>query len=112
MLGTSWAYVCVNCLVALWTERPHETDGHRDQRIRTPPCPHLQGIDQTHKGACRETCPHSGMTPEIVWELMEEQANKRVQTRVAEVKRVGSNSAQQGGVTLSNLIEYFERGDT
>lgn len=110
MLDQTWAYICVNCLIRLWEEDPSRTDDFRDERIVKPPCPHLTGLNKTHQGKCRETCVHSGVTPEVVWELMEDQANERVQARVAEVKRLGKNPAQQGGVTLDNLIEYFEGG--
>lgn len=107
-LASSWVYVCNNCLVGLWREDPARTDDWMDERIRTPVCSHLKGIDQTHQGTCRETCPHSGVTPEVVWDLMEDHANRRVQAVVAETKRLGSNAYQQGGTTLNDLIGYFE----
>jgi len=108
LLDNRWLYVCVNCLIGLWEQDPDKTQDYRDKRILKPPCTHLTGINKNHVGTCTATCPHSGLNPEIVWELMEEDANKRVQARVAETKRMGRNPAQRGGVTLDNLIDYFE----
>jgi hypothetical protein len=107
-LDTKWVYVCVNCLIRLWEQDPLKTDDWQDNRIRTPVCPHLKGIDKTFQGTCHETCPHSGIKPEVVWEMMEDAANRRVVARVAEVKRLGQNRQQIAGMTLDDMANYFD----
>lgn len=105
----NWYHVCVNCLVALWRQDPDGTDDFRDDRILRPPCPHIEGIEVAHRGTCRDTCPHSGVTQEKVWEAFEKIGRGRAEKRIAEVQRLGQNPDQAAGVQLEQLVDYFNQ---
>jgi hypothetical protein len=107
-LGGAWYHVCVNCLQGLWSENPSATDDYRDDRLMKPPCPHLRGIDPAHQGTCRETCRHSGVTPEKVWEAMEAHAKRKVDLQVGQMRTLGQNPQQQAGKDLAQLVDYFK----
>ena len=108
-LSGAWYHVCVNCLIGLWRESPENTDDYRDDRIARPPCPHLRGAIDTHQGTCRETCRHSGVTPELVWSAMEAHAKKKVDLAVTQMRELGQNPQQMAGKDLAQLVDYFKQ---
>ncbi len=87
MVDRNWQFVCNHCLMAMATETHHHLD-EKESRISRPSCPHWIGVDG-EKGGCMANCPHSGVTPDKVWEMLEEAGSERLETFRQHVNSLG-----------------------
>lgn len=107
-----WAHLCNNCAFSLALIDGVTVDEY-DPRLHHPSCPHLKGVDGV-PGNCKSTCPHSGMNPEKVWEMMEEAGSERLRQYRERVESLGGRSPRMvAGQTVEDIVNHFrqERGD-
>jgi len=103
-----WQFVCNNCLIVMATESHHRLD-QKDDRLQHPHCPHWRGVDGA-AGSCQSTCPHSGMTPEKVWQKIEDAGSARVEAYRDTVRELGGrNPRQVAGQSVRDIVRYFNQ---
>lgn len=106
-IDRKWKNVCNNCLMLRATETHSEVDEY-ESRIREPHCPHWRGQSGTG-GSCTSTCPHSGMSSEKAWEMMEEKGSERLEQYREQVRQMGGRTPRQvAGQTVDTIVEHFK----
>jgi len=104
--GDKWQFVCINCLVERWENG--EVVDTSDERILRPKCPHKEGIRGSTK-SCVQTCPHSKMNQEKVWERMEEAGSERLRQYRKQAALGGASPRRLAGQTIDDLVQHFRR---
>jgi hypothetical protein len=105
-INKNWQFICNHCLLT-----KHENFGNvddRDARLRDPSCPHWKAEDGAG-GSCTATCPHSGVTPEKVWDEMEEHGAERLEAYRTRMRELGGRNPRQiAGQTVDDIVDHFK----
>jgi hypothetical protein len=104
-IDQGWINVCNHCLVV--RAQNHGGVDEYDQRLKTPHCPHWEGMDGA-KGNCSSTCPHSGKTAESIWEEWEAHGSERLRKYREQVQLAGATPRQLQGQTLEGIVRHFD----
>jgi hypothetical protein len=96
-------FLCHNCIAMRYISGLPIDES--DKRVKRPACPHI--ADASGKGGtCTHTCPHSGVTEEVVWDYLEEQGNQRAEAYSSAVD--AQEHPELGWSGLDELDEWFD----
>jgi hypothetical protein len=94
--------LCQNCIAMRFIDGLPVN--RKDPRVVKPSCPHIAAGE--HVGTCIQTCPHSGVTEEGVWEVLEEEGDRRAEAYSSAVD--AQERPELGWESLDDLVDHFE----
>jgi hypothetical protein len=94
--------LCQNCIAMRFIDGLPVN--RKDPRVLKPSCPHISAGE--HVGTCVQTCPHSGMTEELAWEILEEAGDRRAEAYSSSVD--AQERPELGWRDLDELVDHFD----